>query len=77
MKRFPYYLNSLGYTLIEMMMVLSVLSLLLALIFLHITPTQHASSTRHFLEDIQSESQVYARIGLCERFILSFYHIAK
>lgn len=55
MKRFPYYQNSLGYTLIEMMMVLSVLSLLLALIFLHITPTQHASSTRHFLEDIQSD----------------------
>ncbi|WP_273850741.1 competence type IV pilus minor pilin ComGD [Guptibacillus spartinae] len=55
MKQFHYCLNSLGYTLIEMMMVLSILSLLLTLVFLHITPTQNASSTKHFLEDIQSD----------------------
>ena len=55
MKQLHHYFNSLGYTLIEMMMVLSILSLLLTLVFLHITPTQNASSTRHFLEDIQSD----------------------
>ncbi|WP_371018264.1 competence type IV pilus minor pilin ComGD [Pseudalkalibacillus sp. JSM 102089] len=47
--------NSFGYTMLEMMIVLSVLSILLCLIFLHISPTQNASSTRHFLGDIQSD----------------------
>ena len=47
--------NSFGYTMLEMMIVLSVLSILLCLIFLHISPTQNASSTRHFLDDIQSD----------------------
>lgn len=55
MKRFHYLINSFGYTLIEMMIVLSLLSILLTLVFLHITPTQNASLTKHFLEEIQSD----------------------
>ncbi|MCA0986007.1 competence type IV pilus minor pilin ComGD [Guptibacillus algicola] len=46
---------SSGYTLIEMMIVLTVFSLMLGLVFIQIAPTQSASSTRHFLEKLQSD----------------------
>lgn len=41
--------------LIEMMIVLTVLSILLGLVFIQIEPTRSASSTRHFLEKLQSD----------------------
>ncbi len=49
------WFSSSGYTLIEMMIVLSVFSILLSLVFLQITPTQTASSTHQFIERFQGD----------------------
>ncbi|WP_270179256.1 competence type IV pilus minor pilin ComGD [Alkalihalobacillus sp. CinArs1] len=48
-------LSCSGYTLIEILIVLSVFSILLGMVILQITPTQTASSTRQFLEKLQSD----------------------
>ncbi|WP_347549637.1 type II secretion system protein [Pseudalkalibacillus hwajinpoensis] len=69
------YGTSSGYTLIEMMIVLTILSILLALIFIQITPTQSSSSTRQFLEMIQADIRYTQELaytdGKAHRFSIS------
>ncbi|MDQ0481680.1 competence type IV pilus minor pilin ComGD [Guptibacillus hwajinpoensis] len=67
--------SSNGYTLIEMIIVLSAFSILLSLVFLQISPTQTASSTRHFLEEMQADIRYTQEVsyadGKSHRFSIS------
>ncbi|TKD70094.1 prepilin-type N-terminal cleavage/methylation domain-containing protein [Pseudalkalibacillus hwajinpoensis] len=69
------WLTPKGYTLIEMLIVLSAFSILLSLVFLQISPTQTASSTRHFIEEMQADIRYAQELsytdGKSHRFSIS------
>ncbi|MGA9288895.1 MAG: competence type IV pilus minor pilin ComGD [Anaerobacillus sp.] len=61
-----YWFSSSGYTLIELMIVLSVFSILLSLVVLQITPTQTASSTHHFMDKLQGDIRLTQELAYAD-----------